>query len=150
MQLSDASLFLALTASFAGGLSVGWWVWSLRRSTLHDRKPRPIPDAFDDKGALLLEPAAPSAAHKIGMPLASMARDPDLTKITGIDDVMQRRLQTLGVTYLDQIADWGPSRIRQIESQIGETGRVDREQWVSQARRIRMGKQPQRRREELV
>ena len=57
----------------------------------------------------------------------------DLTEIWGIGGVNQNKLHEHGVYFMDQIAQWTPENCEAFNAILGFKGRIEREQWVSQA-----------------
>ncbi|MEM1087486.1 MAG: hypothetical protein AAGH90_07135 [Pseudomonadota bacterium] len=60
----------------------------------------------------------------------------DLTTITGIGPRIAEVLNGLGIWQYDQIADWQPEHSAWIDEHLSFKGRVEREQWVEQARAL--------------
>jgi predicted flap endonuclease-1-like 5' DNA nuclease len=60
----------------------------------------------------------------------------DLTRIKGIGAVITAKLRTLGFTTYDQIAALNETDIEKINTALNFKGRIDREQWIQQAREI--------------
>ena len=58
----------------------------------------------------------------------------DLTEIWGIGAVNQQRLNEHGVYFFSQIANWTLPQMEAFNSILGFKGRIEREQWVEQAR----------------
>ncbi len=56
-----------------------------------------------------------------------------LTEINGIGPVIEGKLKAMGITSFQQIAEFTPERIAEIDEQLNFKGRIDREEWVSQA-----------------
>ena len=86
-----------------------------------------------------MAPAADSIPSGIVVPAAGLGpafRD-DLTRIKGIGKVIERKLHELGITTFKQIAELSPDDIRRIDTAIDFLpGRVEREHWVEQARKL--------------
>ena len=59
-----------------------------------------------------------------------------LTDINGIGPVIEGKLQAMGVTTFQHIADFTPERCLEIDEQLSFKGRIDREQWVEQAKKL--------------
>ena len=67
----------------------------------------------------------------------------DLKQISGIGPKLEGMLHDLGVWRLDQIASWGPAEIAWVDSNLeGFNGRIERDEWVSQARGLPKGTAP--------
>jgi small subunit ribosomal protein S2 len=58
-----------------------------------------------------------------------------LTDINGIGPVIEGKLQSLGITSFAQIAELTVERIAEIDEQLKFKGRIDREEWVAQAKK---------------
>lgn len=65
----------------------------------------------------------------------------DLKRIRGIGVLIEKRLKSLGVTTYDQIANWTNGDIDRISQTLDFKGRVERENWVEQARILSSGGQ---------
>ena len=63
----------------------------------------------------------------------------NLQRIKGIGRVNEQKLNALGIFHFDQIAGWGRSEIRWVGTYLAFPGRIDRENWVSQATRLAAG-----------
>jgi len=59
-----------------------------------------------------------------------------LTEINGIGPVIEGKLQGLGITRFAQIAELTAERIAEIDEQLSFKGRIDREEWVAQAKKL--------------
>ena len=64
---------------------------------------------------------------------ASGAGD-DLTKIKGIGQVLQGKLNALGITTFQQIAAFTEADIERVNGGLDFPGRIEREGWIEQAR----------------
>ena len=63
----------------------------------------------------------------------------DLKKISGIGRVNEAKLNELGITSFAQIAAWTPQEEARIGDMLAFEGRVEREQWVAQAKVLARG-----------
>ncbi len=63
----------------------------------------------------------------------------DLKRIRMIDDVIARRLGTLGVTRFSQIAQWTAADVARINREFGFKGRIQNENWIEQAQVLAKG-----------
>ena len=72
------------------------------------------------------------------MPTLSPAGD-DLTRIRGIGPVNARKLADHGVTSFAQIAAWTKADIMAAEAYLEFDGRIEREDWMGQARDLAAG-----------
>lgn len=60
----------------------------------------------------------------------------DLTRIKGIGPKLSKRLNALGIYHFTQIADWSEDQAQWVDDYLAFKGRVTREAWISQARRL--------------
>ncbi len=63
----------------------------------------------------------------------------DLKRIRGIGKVNESRLNALGIYHFDQIAAWKRPEILWVGTYLSFPGRIDREDWVGQARVLATG-----------
>ncbi|MEM7194566.1 MAG: 50S ribosomal protein L21 [Pseudomonadota bacterium] len=87
--------------------------------------------------------AAKPKAEKKAEPKAEKAADPgadgvgdNLTTINGIGPVIEKKLLGLGITTFKQIAELDQDRIDEINEQLSFKGRIEREEWVEQAKKL--------------
>ncbi|HDO52556.1 MAG TPA: 50S ribosomal protein L19, partial [Rhizobiales bacterium] len=60
----------------------------------------------------------------------------DLTKIKGVGEELVKRLAKLGVIKFEQVANWTDEDIANVDEVLSFKGRIEREDWVSQARAL--------------
>ena len=70
------------------------------------------------------------------MPAVTPAPPDDLTRIKGIGPVNARKLNEHGVATFAQIAAWKKADIAAAEAYLEFDGRIAREDWVGQAKRL--------------
>ena len=63
-------------------------------------------------------------------------RGDDLTAIRGIGKVIEKKLHELGITSFRQIAEMTPDEALKVNEAIEFPGRVQRENWIEQARSL--------------
>lgn len=87
--------------------------------------------------------AAAAAAEAAGMPdgavapAASGGGEPDdLQRIKGIGPKIEDKLRELGIERFEQIAGWTPENIEWINQHLKFKGRVEREEWIPQAKAL--------------
>ncbi|KST59474.1 NADH-quinone oxidoreductase subunit E [Methylobacterium sp. GXS13] len=71
-----------------------------------------------------------------GLDAARAGRPDDLTRIRGIDPDTSLRLNGLGIHHFDQIAAWARDEITWVGTYLAVPGRIDREDWVGQAKAL--------------
>lgn len=82
-----------------------------------------------------------AAADKVGdrpscLPAARDGGADDLRRIKGIGPQNETRLNALGIYHIDQIASWTPSEVRWMGAYLSFPGRIEREDWIGQARAL--------------
>lgn len=82
-----------------------------------------------------------AAADRVGerppaLPGARSGNADDLRRIRGIGPQNATRLNALGIYHLDQIANWTPAEARWIGVYLAFPGRIEREDWMGQARSL--------------
>ncbi len=82
-----------------------------------------------------------AAADRVGerppaLPSPRSGAADDLRLIRGIGPQNAARLNALGVYHLDQIAVWTPAEARWIGAYLAFPGRIEREDWMGQARAL--------------
>jgi NADH-quinone oxidoreductase subunit E len=82
----------------------------------------PVPLQFDPALGLLFLQPPPDAD--------------DLTQIRGISSTLAARLAELGIYTFRQIAAWDDNQVREFSHRLAFKDRIDREQWVEQARAL--------------
>ena len=86
----------------------------------------------------------PAAAEPVqGTPppsLPSPEGEPDdLKRISGIGPSIERTLHDLGIYHFRQIAQFTPDNVAWIDQRLRFKGRIEREDWIGQARRLAAG-----------
>ncbi len=86
------------------------------------------------------KPAAPKAAEKPAKAESkgSSGAD-DLKKISGVGPVLEEKLHALGITSFAQIAAFTPEQIAEIDEKLNFKGRIEREDWIGQAKILAEG-----------
>ena len=70
---------------------------------------------------------------------ASDAPGDDLKRIRGVGVLIEKRLNALSVTTYNDIANWTSGDIDRISQTLDFKGRIERENWVEQARILSSG-----------
>jgi predicted flap endonuclease-1-like 5' DNA nuclease len=63
----------------------------------------------------------------------------DLKRIRGIGVLIEKKLNSMGVASYEQIANWTAQDIDRVSQQLDFKGRIERENWVEQARILASG-----------
>ena len=83
---------------------------------------------------------ASTSTAVIDRPASTQARPSDLApddlegEIDGIGPVIVRKLAGIGITTFRQVASWSTQDIESIGAQLDFKGRIEREDWVGQAK----------------
>ncbi|MFT7388015.1 MAG: large subunit ribosomal protein L21 [Candidatus Endobugula sp.] len=67
---------------------------------------------------------------------AAPADGDDLSKLTGVGPVLVKKLVEAGVTRFAQIAAWSVEDIALIDEKLNLKGRVERDDWIAQAKEL--------------
>ncbi|MEZ5666769.1 MAG: hypothetical protein R3F55_04915 [Alphaproteobacteria bacterium] len=92
-------------------------------------------EAYRHLEGLQRAPAAGPPAGAAASDAASAEPDP-LTRIKGIGKVLEAKLHALGITRFAQIAAFSPADIDRVNDQLAFKGRIEREEWVEQAKAL--------------
>jgi len=95
----------------------------------------------EKKRNIVVPGAAEAAAAKAEKAAAPQVVD-DVSLISGVGDVLVEKLAGEGVTSLSQIAKWKKDDIADYDAKLSLGGRVEREEWVQQAKELLAGKPP--------
>lgn len=63
----------------------------------------------------------------------------DLKRIGGVGPKLETLLNEMGFWHFDQIAAWGPAEIAWVDARLKFKGRIERDGWVEQARKLSAG-----------
>lgn len=93
-------------------------------------------------GAAKAKPAADAAPKKAKAAPAAEGFQDDVKLIGGVGPALEKKLAALGVTSLKQIAAFTADDIERIDTELAFKGRIEREEWVEQAKDLIAGKPP--------
>ena len=82
-----------------------------------------------------VETEEPAAADASGAGEAD-----DLKKISGVGPVLEKKLHEAGYTTYRQIAELTPEQIAELDEKLNFKGRIERDDWVGQAKKLMDGK----------
>jgi large subunit ribosomal protein L21 len=63
----------------------------------------------------------------------------DLKKLSGVGPALEKKLIAAGVTTFAQIAAWTEADIAEFDEKLSFKGRIEREGWVEQAKKLAEG-----------
>src|SRR5262245_29787666 len=83
----------------------------------------------------------PEAAYRVGSHNRVVRAPPaqDLKRIRGIGVLIERRLNAMQIVSYEQIANWTAADIERVSRTLDFKGRIERENWVEQARILASG-----------
>lgn len=84
--------------------------------------------------------AKPEKAEKAAAPAAEFKDDIKL--IGGVGPALEKKLVAAGITSLTQIAKWKAADIAKLDEELDLRGRIERDEWVDQAKDLIAGKPP--------
>ena len=94
-------------------------------------KPKPETDA---KAETSVEEQAPET-----LKAARDGKPDDLKKLKGVGPKLETTLHELGFFHFDQVASWGPAEVAWVDSRLKFKGRIERDGWIEQAKKLAAG-----------
>lgn len=94
------------------------------------------------------KPAKAQAPKKVDEPKKAAPKKPaakadqgadDLTRISGVGPVIVGKLEGMGITTFQQVADFTADDIARIDEELNFKGRIERDEWVKQAKEFLKG-----------
>lgn len=114
------------------------------QSELPAEKPIDAPPASKTTGAEDAVTSPPEVLSKVA------ATPDDLTRIRGIDPLMNQRLADMGVTSFAAIAGWTGAEVAQASAILDVRGLIEQQNWIEQATLLAAGKETRYSREPRV
>lgn len=96
-------------------------------------KPK-APEAKPAAKAKAADKTAKAPSKPKTLTAARRGKPDNLTLINGIGNALEKRLNALGYYHFDQLAAWTPAQADSISREIGFPGRVQRENWIGEAK----------------
>lgn len=85
--------------------------------------------------------AKPAKAEKAETAPSAEFKD-DIKLIGGVGPALEKKLNAAGITSLTQIAKWTKADIAKYDEELDFKGRIERDEWVDQAKDLVAGKPP--------
>ena len=60
----------------------------------------------------------------------------DLKRISGVGQKLEGVLNEMGFYHFDQIAAWGPAEVAWVDARLKFKGRIERDDWIAQAKKL--------------
>jgi predicted flap endonuclease-1-like 5' DNA nuclease len=86
-------------------------------------------------------PRGPRMDRPRGIAMAREGKPDDLLRISGVGPRNEKILHSLGYFHFDQIAAWTPENVAWVDDHLKFNGRIDREEWINQARLLANGEE---------
>lgn len=139
MAMAAAAAFAAASASVTRGIKPIEPLSPLSKVDPNILRPARLSDAIKEKETKNQD----GKPYEEGAPAAAAAPDvvDDLKRIRGIGVLIEKRLNALGVYTYEQIAKWTVSDIERVSVSLDFKGRIERENWIEQARILATGGQ---------
>lgn len=101
----------------------------------------PAPSAPRSESYAGLRSVRSEALRGEGIAGVATAAVEDLKRIRGIGVLIEKKLNSLGITAYEQVANWTRDDIDRISGLLDFKGRIERENWIEQARILASGGQ---------
>lgn len=142
MAAAAAAAIAAASASVTRGLRPIEPISPLTKVDPKISMPAKLSDAIKVKEAAAAQTTADSELEPPRpMPASSQGPQDDLKRIRGVGVLIEKRLNAIGITRYDQIANWTSGEIDRVSQVLEFKGRIEREGWVEQARILLNGGQ---------
>ena len=159
---AEEAIWVGHHIGFPGRIEREHWIMQARllASGGETEHSRAVKSGFVDRKAD--EPLDPAAAEMLGKSLpeqaavvdgedkhpgrrpyglaAPLGKADNLKRIRGIGPQNESRLHGLGIWHVSQIAAWTDENVKWVGSYLGSSGRIQRDNWVAQARDLAAGK----------
>jgi predicted flap endonuclease-1-like 5' DNA nuclease len=142
MAAAAAAAIAAASASVTRGLKPIEPISPLAKVDPKISMPAKLSDAIKVKEAATAQaPAASEAEPPRPMPASSQGPNDDLKRIRGVGVLIEKRLNAIGISRYEQVANWTSGDIDRVSQVLEFKGRIEREGWVEQARILLNGGQ---------
>ncbi len=110
------------------------------KSTAKPKTAAPVVKAAAKPTKLATAPKVKPAIQPVAKPKPKLVIPDNLELLKGVGPKLNGILKGLGVTSFDQVANWTPSDIREVDSKLGSfAGRITRDNWIEQAKLLLNG-----------
>ena len=82
-----------------------------------------------------------SEAYRPNVPPPATHAHDDLKRIRGVGTLIERKLNAMGYTTYADVANWSSNEVDRISQKLDFRGRIERENWIEQARILASGGQ---------
>ncbi|MBL8564876.1 MAG: hypothetical protein JNM89_04095 [Hyphomicrobiaceae bacterium] len=134
--VEQAQILAGGTESADGGATRPARLADAIRENTSPRAPRQDVGALRSVRSEALRPGPADA--KVGSSKPASATD-DLKRIRGVGVLIEKKLNALGIKRYEQVASWTADDIEAISQSLDFRGRIERENWIEQARILAAG-----------
>ncbi len=141
-----AQIFICLLIAALLGMLIGWLLCkskcgkkSHRSTTSNESKScNDNTDKSDTASADATSNPKPSYINPDESKYNASTKD-NLRLIKGVGATLEKVLNDIGVYKFEQIASWTPEQAAQVDDIIAFPGRIEREKWISQCKKLQHG-----------
>lgn len=140
-------LFIETTLLLFFSYIIGCWLFSFFKSKMFQTNLEKT-HSVDSSQVIFADPAKilKNDDNHPGSKPAALAtpindKADDLKRIKGIGKQNEQRLNALGIWHFSQIAEWTSDQVSWVGSYLSFVGRIERENWVEQAKILAHGKE---------
>jgi len=90
----------------------------------------------DEKQKAETKKAEPKAEATGALFTAPKGKKDDLKKISGVGPALEKKLNDLGITTFEQVANFTAEEIEKVDDALSFKGRIERDDWVGQAKTL--------------
>ncbi|HSM42197.1 MAG TPA: 50S ribosomal protein L21 [Afifellaceae bacterium] len=90
----------------------------------------------DEKPKAETKKAEPKAEATGALFTAPKGKKDDLKKISGVGPALEKKLNDLGITTFEQVANFTAEEIEKVDDALSFKGRIERDDWVGQAKTL--------------
>ncbi len=113
------------------GIFIGWFVWGRKEKNDPIEASSHIVSEEVEEFAVIRDDFRPEA---FDAPIGG--KSDDLTQINGIGPKINETLHSLGIYHFSQVAQFTRENIAWVDNYLSFKGRIDREDWVGQAKKL--------------
>ena len=139
MATAAAAAFAAASASVTRGIRPIEPISPMSKADPNLSMPAKLQDAIREQEQKAGANAPPRQAYVRSVKEEPVGYSDDLKRVRGIGVLIEKRLNSLGITSYDQIANWTNADVDRISQTLDFKGRIERESWIEQARILSSG-----------
>ena len=139
MNMFILQTLLLIAIAFFLGCLIGYLLRLLFGAGAEQEGPE-VETSVNEKHAKPVASKPEMAAAPVSFASSGATGTPDnLKEISGVGPVIEKKLNAIGITTFQQIADLTPAQVSEIGEKLVFSGRIERENWIEQARVLAAG-----------